>query len=73
MLFKFITNWPVVGVFHTWCWHYMFCVLVKLNLCVWGESFGFGYLLKTCEVTGTSYSFEDISHYEQLSVQHLSS
>jgi hypothetical protein len=48
-------------------------VRVKGNLCVWGEGFGLGCQLKsvTCEVTGTSYSFEDISYYEQFLLQQL--
>jgi len=48
-------------------------VRIKGNMCVWGEGFGLGYQLKsvTYEVTGTSYSFEEISHYEQFWVQQL--
>jgi hypothetical protein len=40
-----------------------------------GEGFDLGYQLKsvTCDVAGTSYSFEEISHYEQFSVQQVSS
>jgi len=48
------------------------CVL--RGTCVFeGESFGLGFQLKsvTYEVTGTSYSLEKISHYEQFWVQQL--